>query len=180
MGQPVGENATLNGGQMKYVTMIGDREYLVEIVDEGHVIVDDVVYEVDFDAVSDQPVYSLLADGQSFESFVYHSDEGLQVVLHGKLYPANVEDEREKRLRAALGGRVVQRGDYHLKAPMPGLIIAIPVSDGQYVNKGDVLLVLESMKMQNELKAPRDGKISRIRVQVGDSVEQQETLLSVV
>lgn len=165
---------------MKYVTMIGDQEYLVDIIDEHHVVVDDVTYEVDFDSVSDQPVYSLIVDGQSYESFVYQSEEGLQVLLQGRLYPASVEDEREKRLRAALGGRVVQRGDYHLKAPMPGLIIAIPVSDGQSVKQGDVLLILESMKMQNELKAPRDGKVLRIRVREGDSVEQRETLLTVV
>ena len=176
MGQPVGENAALNGGEMKYVTMIGDHEYLVDIIDEHH----DVIYEVDFDSVSDQPVYSLIVDGRTYESFVYHSEEGLQVLLHGKLYPANVEDEREKRLRAALGGRVIQRGDYHLKAPMPGLIIAIPVSDGQFVKKGEVLLILESMKMQNELKAPRDGKISRIRIQEGDSIELRETLLTII
>lgn len=160
--------------------MIGDQEYLVDIIDEHHVVVDDVTYEVDFDSVSDQPVYSLIVDGQSYESFVYQSEEGLQVLLQGRLYPASVEDEREKRLRAALGGRVVQRGDYHLKAPMPGLIIAIPVSDGQSVKQGDVLLILESMKMQNELKAPRDGKVLRIRVREGDSVEQRETLLTVV
>jgi biotin carboxyl carrier protein len=176
----MGENAALIGGEMKYVTLIGDNEYLVDIIDESHVAVDGVIYEVNFDSVSDQPVYSLLVDGKSYESFVYHSEEGLQVLLHGKLYPANVEDERDKRLRAALGGKVTQRGDYHLKAPMPGLVIAIPVSDGQVVAEGDVLLILESMKMQNELRSPRDGKISRIRVQEGDSVEQRETLLSVV
>ena len=180
MGQPVGEDAALIGGAMKYVTRIGDCEYLVDIIDDRHVVVDEVIYEVDFDSVSDQPVYSLLVDGQSYESFVYHSEEGLQVLLHGTLYPANVEDEREKRLRAALGGAVIQRGDYLLKAPMPGLVVAIPVSDGQKVEKGEVLLILESMKMQNELKSPRDGIISRIRVQEGDNVEQRETLLRVV
>ncbi len=63
---------------------------------------------------------------------------------------------------------------------MPGLVVAIPVSEGQAVNKGDVLVVLESMKMQNELKSPRSGTISRQRVKIGDSVELKQTLLSVV
>jgi biotin carboxyl carrier protein len=62
---------------------------------------------------------------------------------------------------------------------MPGLVIAIPVVEGQEVKKGQVLLILESMKMQNELKSPRDGKISRIRVKPGESVEQKQALLSV-
>jgi biotin carboxyl carrier protein len=63
---------------------------------------------------------------------------------------------------------------------MPGLIVDLPVSEGQEINKGDVLVILESMKMQNELKSPRSGKISRVRVKPGDSVEQRDTLLSVV
>lgn len=165
---------------MKYVTTIGEREYHVEIVDEHHIIIDGVHYDVDFDSVSEQPVYSLLLDGQSFESFVYPADEGLQVLLHGNLYQAIVEDEREKRLRAASGGRVAEREEFHLKAPMPGLVISIPVSEGQPVERGDVLIILESMKMQNELKSPRAGTVSRLRVKQGDSVEQRQTLLSVV
>lgn len=165
---------------MKYVTTIGDREYIVEILDERHVIIDGTPYTVDFDSVSDQPVFSLLVDGQSYEAYVYsNEEEGLQVLMHGSLYPAFVEDEREKRLRAQSGGGVAEWGEYHLKAPMPGLVVALPVGEGQPVTKGDVLVILESMKMQNELKAPRDGTVSRLRVAVGDSVELRQTLLSV-
>jgi biotin carboxyl carrier protein len=102
------------------------------------------------------------------------------VLLLGTQYELTVEDEREKRLRASLGGRIADNVDFHLRAPMPGLVVAIPVNDGQHVAKGDVLVILESMKMQNELKSPRAGKISRVRVKPGDSVELRETLLSVV
>ncbi len=62
---------------------------------------------------------------------------------------------------------------------MPGLVVAVPVEEGQAVKKGDVLVILESMKMQNELKSPRDGTVSRVRVEAGDNVEQKETLLSI-
>ncbi|MBT7069594.1 MAG: acetyl-CoA carboxylase biotin carboxyl carrier protein subunit, partial [Anaerolineae bacterium] len=78
------------------------------------------------------------------------------------------------------GSGPAQSGEYYLKAPMPGLVIDIPVTDGQEIAEGDVLLILESMKMQNELKAPRAGVISRIKVAVGESVERRQTLLSVV
>jgi biotin carboxyl carrier protein len=63
---------------------------------------------------------------------------------------------------------------------MPGLVVAMPVTEGQEVKKGQVILILESMKMQNELRSPRDGVMGRIRVKVGESVEQKQTLLSVV
>ena len=165
---------------MKYVTTIGEHEYIIEILDEGHILLDGTPYEVDFDSVSGQPVYSLLLDGQSYESYVYASEEGWQVLLHGMLYPALVEDEREKRLRAALGRDIAERGEFHLRAPMPGLVIAVLVDDGQSVEKGDVLVILESMKMQNELRSSRPGKVARLRVKAGDSVEQRQTLLSVV
>jgi biotin carboxyl carrier protein len=165
---------------MKYVTTIGEKEYLVEILDERHVALDGTIYEVDFHSVGDQPVFSLLLDGHSYEAYVYPGDEGWQVLMHGTLYPSQVEDERERRLRAASGSGVAERGEYLLKAPMPGLVVSIPVSEGQRIAKGDVLLILESMKMQNELKSPRDGNVARLRVQVGDSVEQRQTLLSVV
>ena len=63
---------------------------------------------------------------------------------------------------------------------MPGLIVAIMVEEGQEVEKGDVLVILESMKMQNELKSVRDGVVARLRVHPGDNVEQRQLLLSVI
>ncbi len=164
---------------MKYITTVEDRQFLVEIIDEKHVSVDGRVYAVDFESVSGQPVYSLIVDGKSHEGYVAQSDEFWQVLLRGRLYPITVEDEREKRLRSAAGAGVAETGEFHLRAPMPGLVVAIPVEEGQPVRKGQVLLILESMKMQNELKSPRDGTVGRLRVKVGETVEQKQTLLSV-
>lgn len=164
---------------MKYVTNIESKDYAIEVLDERHIILDGQPMEVDFQSVSGQPVFSLLVDGKSYEAYVDLTDDGLRVLMRGILYHASVEDEREKRLRAAAGGGVIEGGEFHLKAPMPGLVVAVPVSEGQKVEKGQVLLVLESMKMQNELKAPRAGTVSRIRIKAGESVEQKQTLLSV-
>ena len=164
---------------MKYITIVEDKQYLIEIIDEKHVSVDGKIYNIDFESVSGQPVYSLIVDGKSHEAYVQEGDDNWQVLMRGRLYPVKVEDEREKRLRAAAGGGVAETGEFHLKAPMPGLVIAIPVAEGQDVEKGQVLVILESMKMQNELKAPRDGKVSRIKVKPGESVEQKQALLSV-
>jgi biotin carboxyl carrier protein len=163
---------------MKYVTTIDDREFEIEVVDERHIRIGDRLLQVDFESVSGQPVFSLLLDGKSYESFVYQGDEDWQVLLRGRQYQVNVEDEREKRLKAAAGGGVAEGGEFHLKAPMPGLVVSVLVEEGQEIQKGQVMLILESMKMQNELKAPRDGIMGRIRVKAGESVEQKQTLLS--
>ncbi len=142
---------------MRYITTVEGKQFLVEIIDDKHVSV----------------------DGKSHEGYVAQGDDDWQVLLRGRLFPAIVEDEREKRLRSAAGGGVAETGEFHLRAPMPGLVVAIPVEEGQTVKKGQVLLILESMKMQNELKSPRDGVLGRVRVKAGESVEQKQTLLSV-
>ena len=165
---------------MKYVTTIDKREYIVDILDEHRVSVDGVIYQVDFMPVGDQPVYSLVVNGESVDAHVYPNEDIWQVLFRGSLFTVSVEDEREKRLRAALAGKVAEHEDFHLKAPMPGMVVSIPVTEGQMVEKGNVLAILESMKMQNELRSPRDGKVVRLRVKVGDRVEQRETMLSVV
>src|SRR5512143_4282048 len=165
---------------MRYITTVEGKQFLVEITDEKHVSIDGKVYEVDFESVSGQPVYSLIVDGKSYEGYTARGDEDWQVLLHGRLYPITVEDEREKRLRSAAGGGVAETGEFHLRAPMPGLVVTIPVEEGQVVKRGQVLVILESMKMQNELKSPRDGIIGRLRVKSGDAVEQKQTLLSVM
>lgn len=165
---------------MKYITTVEDKQFLVEIIDEKHISVDGKVYEVDFESVSGQPVYSLIVDGKSHESYVAAGDHDWQVLLRGRLYPVTVEDEREKRLRSAAGGGVAETGEFLLRAPMPGLVVTIPVNEGQEIKKGQVLLILESMKMQNELKSPRDGMIGRVRVKAGETVERKQTLLSVM
>ena len=165
---------------MKYITTIDDRQFTVEIIDEKHVSVDGKIYEIDFESVAGQPVYSLIVDGRSHESYIYQGDDNWQVLMRGRLYPVTVEDEREKRLRAAAGGGVAETGEFHLRAPMPGLVVTIPIAEGQPVKRGQVILILESMKMQNELKAPRDGTIGRIRVRSGETVEQKQTLLSMM
>lgn len=165
---------------MKYVATLDSREYIIEILDERHIKVNGVPFEVDFESVEGQLLHSLLVDGHSYEAYVYPAEDGWQVLLRGSLYQLHVEDERERRLRSALGSRPLERGEFHLKAPMPGLIVSVPVKEGQRVAKGDVLVILESMKMQNELRSPREGTVVRLRVKSGDSVEQRETLLSVV
>jgi biotin carboxyl carrier protein len=177
MVEPMGEVEEI---AMKYITTINGHEYGVDIIDEHKVSIDGVIFQIDFIPVGDQPVYSLVVNGQSFDAHVYPNEDAWQVLFRGSLFTAYVEDEREKRLRAALAGKVVQHADFHLKAPMPGMVVSIPVQEGQVVRKGDVLVILESMKMQNELRSPRDGKVVRVRVETGDRVEQKETMLSVV
>ena len=164
---------------MKYIVTLSDREYTLEILDEHRLLLDGQEMQVDFEAVGSQPAYSLLVDGRSYEALVFPEEGVWQVLIEGRLYQAVVEDEREKHLRATFGKTPEEKGEFHLKAPMPGMVVAVPVQNGQAVRKGDVLIILESMKMQNELRSPRAGTVTRLRVAPGDRVEKKETMLSV-
>ncbi|MBI2975730.1 MAG: hypothetical protein HYY33_02135, partial [Chloroflexi bacterium] len=92
---------------MKYLTAVNDKTYLIEINDDRHVVVDGKVYDIDLEAVGDQPLYSLLLDHHSFEAFVDEGDAGWLVLLRGDLYDVKVEDERAVRLAKAAGAGVV-------------------------------------------------------------------------
>ena len=148
------------------------------IRDRNQVIVDGETYSIDFRSVGGQTVFSLILEGRSYEALVQPSPEGTQVLLQGHLFPVQVEDERQRRLRESTTSKVAETGIIYLKSPMPGLIVSVQVEAGQLVERDQNLIILESMKMQNELKAPRSGTIQQVRIKNGDRVEQNEILLT--
>jgi len=165
---------------MKYITTIKDEVFEIELLKDNRVLLNGEEIIVDFETVPGQMVFSLIVDGKSFEARVNEDNEEWLVYLKGTLYSAEVIDEREKRLRDAGAGGVEGGGTYSLLSPMPGLIVKLPISDGESVKTGDVLVILESMKMQNELKSPITGTISAISVSEGENVEKKQILLNVI
>jgi biotin carboxyl carrier protein len=162
---------------MKYIATIDDKQFEIELLSEDEILLNGERLRADFQSVADEPIYSLLLEGQSYEASIHPTDMGIQVLLQGQLIDVQVEDERQRRLRESSGGQVIQSGDFHLKAPMPGMVVSVRIEEGQDVKSGEEVIILESMKMQNELKAPRDGTVSRLRVKQGDSVDQNQVLL---
>jgi biotin carboxyl carrier protein len=165
---------------MKYIAEVDGLEFPVEILDDHHILFGKEILEVDLAAVSGQPLYSLIINGESFEGYVYPDEKNWQVLLMGRSYSVKIEDEREKRLQTSEVGFTSPGQEYTLKAPMPGLAIAVQVNEGQEVEKGQILIILESMKMQNELRAPFPGKVERLRVKTGEIVNQKQILLKLV
>ncbi len=164
---------------MKYATTIGGKTFRVEVVDDHHIILDGEPYTVDFTAIGNQPVYSLLINGRSLEAHAVPLEDGWQILLHGKMFEARVEDEQAIRVRALAHGAADNPGEYQLRAPMPGLAVGIPVAVGDTIVKGTTLVILESMKMQNELRSQKDGVVQEIRISPGQTVEQNQVLVVV-
>jgi biotin carboxyl carrier protein len=125
-------------------------------------------------------LYSIVMQTHSYEMVIEERDGEYEVLLRGRLYSGEVLDERAQLLRLGRSDAGAEGGEISIKAPMPGLVVALPLAEGAEVVSGQTVVILESMKMQNELKAPRDGVIQRISVQVGQSVEQGKLLVTLV
>jgi biotin carboxyl carrier protein len=134
---------------------------------------------VDIKAVLGHKVFSVLIDGKSYEVYFEKGEEANQysIVLEGVAYPVKVETERQHRLATLAPRSNAASGEVSIKSPMPGLVTIVRVQEGDTVNQGDRLVVLEAMKMENELRAPRAGMIKTINVKPGQTVEQNKVLV---
>jgi biotin carboxyl carrier protein len=162
---------------MKYLTKIGEQTFELEILDERHIRLDGEPHEVDFTSIGDQAVFSILIDGRSYEAHAVRQGEDWHILLHGQMYEAVVEDEQAVRARALARPTTAESGEFFLRSPMPGLIVRILTAVGQTVEKGTPLIILESMKMQNELRSQKAGTVREIRAEINQTVEQNQVLI---
>jgi biotin carboxyl carrier protein len=162
---------------MKYFTVINRQQYEVEILPDGKLLVNGKLHEVDFLALTGS-LYSIIRDDKSLEVIIEdRGSENYEILLDGRLYEGQVLDERAMLLVNRKGGLKLDTGD--MQSPMPGLIVLVSVQVGDEVQEGQTLVILESMKMQNELRAPRSGVVKEILINSGQTVEKGALLLTV-
>lgn len=165
-GRPIGSGRTLE----------------IEIEDGGLVRVDDRTFQTDLRQIGDLDLYSLLLDNRSFEVHVDQTERtAYRVMVSGEGYESfevSVVDERTYRASLASGGLGGPSGDSAVKAPIPGLVVKVLVNEGDHVALGQSIVILEAMKMENELRAPRDGVVATVKVKPGNSVNQGEALVT--
>lgn len=164
---------------MKYITTIGTDQFTLDINQEGQIAVDGQIINADMQQMPDTTMYSIIIDGKSHDVRLTEGDGVYVVLLGGEIFEIVVEDERTRRLAGLKKGAVASSGEVIIKAPMPGVVVEIPVKEGDEVEQGQIILILESMKMQNEFKAPRAGTIHAIRVAVGDKVDQNAVMITI-
>lgn len=100
------------------------------------------------------------------------------VKINGNIYTLNVEDQYDQLLKQLGLDNLAVSKILQIKAPMPGLVLSVLVAEGDEIKKGDNLLVLEAMKMENMIKSPTDGIIKKIEIKQGNKVEKNELLIS--
>jgi biotin carboxyl carrier protein len=181
---------------MPYSSTVNEQAYRIETGEEAYqreISIAGRKYAIDWRAIaplaadarskaSPGGVFSLLIAGKSYEIFARRistpDEDGSQtyeVQFAGRRFEVSVEDEREKTLAGAASTH--DTGEARVRAPMPGLVIGTPLEAGASVSRGQTVVVLEAMKMENDLAAPKAGVIKEVKVSKGQTVNQGDVLV---
>ena len=169
---------------MKYFVRLGARTVEVEL-DGSRVVVDGVAADAHLAAIPGTPLYHLLLGGESWTVAAEPLDDvgrerggrwALGVV--GERVEVEVADERTRQIQALTGTPGTPGAGATIQAPMPGLVVRVEVEVGQRVEPGAGLVVIEAMKMENELRAPRAGVVREVHVAAGQAVERGAPLVT--
>jgi biotin carboxyl carrier protein len=164
-----------------WVTLEGREAEVTFHTNGGRLVVesDGRHIEADFVRLPDGEVYSLLIDGRSHVVRVSPTEAGVDVELRGTVIPVEVKHPLEKMLQASTGARAASRGET-VTAPMPGVVVALRVKAGDAVTAGQAVIVVEAMKMQNELTVTHDGVVREVLVAERAAVAAGQPLLRVM
>jgi biotin carboxyl carrier protein len=124
--------------------------------------------------------FSFILNGKSHLIHLIKENHTYHIHVNGHYFPVHVEDERTRELRQLVAQSAPSGGGQTVYAPIPGLITGIKVREGDQVKKGDGVILLEAMKMENEIRADSDGLISEIKINEGMTVEKDQPLMVIV
>ena len=160
-----------------------------------HAIVNDNEYKVDFGKavleVNDTPehasleatgpgTYSLLLEGKSYDMHIHREVFGsYTITINGAAIQVNIKNRRDLLLQQFGMSHSEGSQEKIVKAPMPGLVLDVLIEEGQEVEKGQGILILEAMKMENELKAPASGIITKVHAEKGAAISKNDLLIEI-
>ena len=161
---------------MKYYASVGENEYEIEIREDA-IYLDGERLNVDLHQSGAPELYSVLFNGRSYELLIEAERFRYGVSIRGDRYDIRVEDERQRRMSLARGGPDLPEGEAAVTAPIPGLVVKVLVREGDEVKDGQALVILEAMKMENEIRATRTGIVKQIHAVPGQRIEEKGILL---
>lgn len=181
---------------MKYVAITDGQDYHIsleearvpagssipspaELLGEVSVMVDGEPWAVDLETIDGGFHYSLLVGAESYEVFVERCEDVCFVTLEGQRYEVQVEEDRPRRAGKRDQATRAEDGEVAVTSPMPGVVVAVLVDERQEVRTGEGLVILEAMKMENEIRSPRNGVVQQVSVSPGQSVGQDSLLVRI-
>jgi biotin carboxyl carrier protein len=183
---------------MAYISSVGDIAYTIDTGENSpqrEIRIDGLKFDIDWRQIAPLSAdaqklsnvggqYSLLIAGKSYEILARRVTKPdvtgyrYEILVAGNRFEIAVEHEREKALRGSIQ-RAHQSGEVMVRAPMPGLVSGLPMDPGANVERGQTVVILEAMKMENDLASPINGKVKEIRVSKGQTVNQGDVLVVV-
>jgi biotin carboxyl carrier protein len=183
---------------MSYISSVGEKTYRVDTGENSpqrDISIDGMRHSIDWrqiaalaaDTKEQSSVggrFSLLIGEKSYEVFARRINRpdgkgySYEIVVAGQRFEVDVEDEREKALTGSIQA-AHETGEAMVRAPMPGLVLGIPIETGANVERGQTVVVLEAMKMENDLASPIAGTVKEVRVSKGQTVNQGDVLVVV-
>lgn len=163
---------------MYHVKVNQEKIYDVELDSKG-ISLNKELKNISYEALGNNQ-YHILLNNKSFNVelvSVNHENKTASLKVNNRIYDCEIKDQFDDLLKSLGLDNLNVKKINDIKAPMPGLVLKVLVTEGQEFKKGDNLLVLEAMKMENILKAPADGVVKTIKIKSGDKVEKNEVLL---
>jgi acetyl/propionyl-CoA carboxylase alpha subunit len=140
------------------------------------------VSEKDIDLIEvKQGIFHIIKDNKSYTAEVLkanHEEKSFVIRVNGNKYTVQIKDKYDHLLKE-LGIEIFSVSKVkELKAPMPGLVVEVRIQEGDTVQKGDALVVLQAMKMENILKSPTDAMIKKVHIKKGDAIEKSQIMIT--
>jgi biotin carboxyl carrier protein len=165
---------------VKYFVTVNGRPHEVEVTERlGELIVsvDGKLLDLAYEEVDALGQVALSCEGRSFGMSIAGDEHAVSATIAGHLYAVEIEDEREQAAHAA--ERAAGGGGGVIKSVMPGVVVDILVAPGDAVEEGQSLLILEAMKMQNEIEATATGVVTAVHVAKGEAVDGGGKLVTI-
>jgi biotin carboxyl carrier protein len=164
---------------MEYEVEVDGEKHRVRFVErDGELFAEHAAGKIPIRALTPlrQKAQTVHFNGESVRFGHHHTKEGTEIVLDGVVYRAQVRDIEHVRL-SAVARRKDGGGKTEVKAPMPGMVIAVAVEPGQEVQKNQSLLSLHAMKLENDIRSPREGVVEEILVKANDILEKGTVMI---
>ena len=164
---------------MKIFSSIGDKIWQFDQLEQnGKQLLFEENNTVNFEYTSiGNNRYVFILNGQSHLVHIIKENGLYHVHLGGDYFPVSVEDEQTRELKSLVEHAQQAGGDFIIIAPIPGLITKIKVNEGEKIEPGEGLVILEAMKMENEIKSQSEGIIKKILVKEGMPVDKDQELI---
>lgn len=164
---------------MLQINVNSKYKYSIDAPADGHITIDNEAIAADIKQIN-ASIFNVIRQLRSYNAEVINFDRALktaQIRVNNNIYTVSAQDRfdllLEKMGLTGLNSAKISE----LKAPMPGLVLSIFIKEGDAVAKGDNLLILEAMKMENIIKAPADAIVKAVKIKPGDKVEKAQILL---